>query len=246
MPRTATAMHRLPILRLLTLGLLAAALMGGCTHRGTPLTQAPAPNRPDQTGLEYAPDMYHSIPLEPYSQYVNEDFFPGGYNQYFLEAYGNGGNAQAPVAGTIARGKMDHYFEIPMSNEGYELSAQLANPVPFTAANVAEGKRLYTLYCVHCHGKQGKGDGSIPAAGKFPPPPAYDGPLKELEEGKMFYSITYGKNLMGSHASQLNPTERWTIIRFVQTLQGKQPQAVAEASAQAPTGEQTPDAVASN
>ena len=36
----------------------------------------------------------------------------------------------------------------------------------------------------------------------------------------MFHTITYGKNLMGSHASQLNNEERWKVIRYVQTLQG--------------------------
>jgi hypothetical protein len=43
--------------------------------------------------------------------------------------------------------------------------------------------------------------------------------LKNLSAGKMYHSITHGKNLMGSYASQVNPTERWKIIRFIQTLQ---------------------------
>jgi hypothetical protein len=40
-----------------------------------------------------------------------------------------------------------------------------------------------------------------------------------MPEGKMFHSITYGRNIMGSYASQLNPEERWKVIMFVQTLQ---------------------------
>ena len=46
--------------------------------------------------------------------------------------------------------------------------------------------------------------------------------LKNLPEGKMFHTITYGKNLMGPHASQLNVEERWKVIRYVQTLQGNE------------------------
>jgi hypothetical protein len=37
----------------------------------------------------------------------------------------------------------------------------------------------------------------------------------------MFYSITFGKNLMGSYASQLSPKQRWQVIRYIKTKQGK-------------------------
>jgi len=64
------------------------------------------------------------------------------------------------------------------------------------------------------------GDGATVTAGGHPPPPAYNSAaLINLPEGKMFHTITYGKNLMGSHASQLNVEERWKVIRYVQTLQ---------------------------
>ena len=35
----------------------------------------------------------------------------------------------------------------------------------------------------------------------------------------MFHSIHYGKNMMGSHASQLTQSQRWMIVQYVQTLQ---------------------------
>jgi len=67
---------------------------------------------------------------------------------------------------------------------------------------------------------EGAGDGPTVTAGGHPPPPAYNSAsLKNLPEGKMFHTITYGKNLMGAHSSQLNAEERWTVIRYVQTLQ---------------------------
>jgi hypothetical protein len=43
--------------------------------------------------------------------------------------------------------------------------------------------------------------------------------LKDLEEGKMFHTLQYGKGLMGSHASQLNQKERWQILEWVKCLQ---------------------------
>jgi mono/diheme cytochrome c family protein len=198
------------------------ALLSACHHTSKPLDNPPtAGNNPNNAGLEYAPDMYHSIPLEGYSQYKNEDFTPGGYNTYFLASQGNGGNAQAPVNGTIARNRMEFYFPYDSSAAGYEAAGlEYKSPIPADAANIAEGKRLFTLFCQHCHGEKGDGNGSIPTAGKFPNPPAYNGDqLKDLPEGKAFFSLTYGKNLMGSHAAQLTPTERWQVIRYVQTLQ---------------------------
>ena len=34
----------------------------------------------------------------------------------------------------------------------------------------------------------------------------------------MYHTITYGKGNMGSHATQLNPTQRWSIIRYLRYL----------------------------
>jgi hypothetical protein len=49
-----------------------------------------------------------------------------------------------------------------------------------------------------------------------------------LPAGTIFYSITYGKGMMGSHASQLNKEERWKVVHYVEKLQGKQQGAVAD------------------
>jgi hypothetical protein len=44
--------------------------------------------------------------------------------------------------------------------------------------------------------------------------------LKNLPEGKIFHTLTYGKGTMGSHASQLTQEERWKLVFYVQKLQG--------------------------
>jgi mono/diheme cytochrome c family protein len=41
-----------------------------------------------------------------------------------------------------------------------------------------------------------------------------------MPDGTMFHSITYGKNNMGSYASQLTREQRWQVIKYVRTLQG--------------------------
>jgi len=97
----------------------------------------------------------------------------------------------------------------------------LHNPLEKNDINLKKGEDLYGKFCVHCHGTTGQGDG--PVGLKLPgAPPSYTGAvLMALPEGKMFHTITYGKNLMGSHASQLTVDERWKIIMYVHKLQGK-------------------------
>ena len=78
---------------------------------------------------------------------------------------------------------------------------------------------------MHCHGEKGNGDGSLIATGKFPPPPSYvtgvssrGGNMRDLTDGKIYHTITYGINLMGPHATLVNPEERWKIVMYVHQL----------------------------
>jgi hypothetical protein len=58
--------------------------------------------------------------------------------------------------------------------------------------------------------------------------------MKDLTDGKIYHTITYGLNMMGSHASQLNPYERWKIVMYVHELQiGDTAAAPADSSAKA-------------
>ncbi len=162
-------------------------------------------------GYEFMPEMYRSPSYETYSA-----------NPLFADSM----TARQPVAGTIARGDaiFTDYdrlpYPYPNTPEGYEAAGTgLTNPIENTPVNFDEGKRLYDNYCTHCHGATGGGDGIITTR-NGPKPPAYNSDLlKDLPVGKMYHSIHYGKNMMGSHASQLTPTQRWKIILYVQTLQ---------------------------
>lgn len=158
----------------------------------------------DEDGLayEFMPDMYRSPSIEPYVDYAD---------------YGNPDNltARKPVEGTIARGYMP--YSIPNTPEGYELAGQtLKSPIMPSEETIKEGKELFTMFCVHCHGKTGQGDGSLVEREKFPPVPTKFSPGLELPDGKMFHTITYGKGLMGAHASQLTQEERWLLVNYIQ------------------------------
>lgn len=179
---------------------------------------------PNSPGLEYMPDMYRSPSYETYGE---NNMFP------------NGMEARIPANNTIARGKDNLPYPYPNTFEGYQAAGEnLKNPFTATEENISEGKLLYTRFCVHCHGKKGMGDGTVPTNSEYPPPPAYSAGLKDLPEGKMFHTLTYGKNLMGSHASQMSKSERWKVILYVQTLQnpgGKTEEPVVEKQEQEET-----------
>lgn len=178
-------------------------------------------NTPQSPGIEYMPDMYRTPALEPYAGNSN---------------YADSMEARLPAEGSIPRGYLP--YGIPNTVEGYEMAGSLLkNPYAASEDVVNEGKEIYTKFCVHCHGKSGMGDGPTVTAG-HPPPPAYNSAsLKNLPEGKMFHTITYGKNLMGAHSSQLNVEERWKVIRYVQTLQNPDGDKEEEASTEESTAE---------
>jgi len=47
--------------------------------------------------------------------------------------------------------------------------------------------------------------------------------MKELKEGHIYHTIMYGLNSMGPHSSLIREKDRWKIVAYVQTLQGKDP-----------------------
>lgn len=166
-------------------------------------------SRGENTGIEYAPDMYISKGYEPFTQTRHMEYSTTGMTM------------RLPVVGSIARGQLDFVYNYPDSPEGYEASAANLNPVEKSAVNLLAGKKLYDVYCWSCHGKDGKNDGPVIVEGKFAKPPFanYQTPyIQTLADGKIFHVITYGKNMMGSHAAMLTPTERWKVINYVKSL----------------------------
>lgn len=182
----------------------------------------------DFQGLEYAPNMYHSVPYEGLSQITDEtegqwlSNREDGLGEFFNTNTNNPNNMnmREPVANTVKRSESG-LLPYRIHKDSAEYAGRvLINPIDSTAIVMTEGKALYSVYCNACHGETGQGDGLV---GKvFLGVPAYNlGRVKELPEGQIFHTITFGRGRMMSHASQVSVDERWKITRYVQLLQNQ-------------------------
>ena len=177
-----------------------------------------------EPGRVYMPDMAYSRAYETYADHSN------------LEKDGIHYTA-LPVEGTIARGDLPH-FPIAMDKSGdtanYVAARAIVNPLTtLSDAEKKEAERLYLVNCGICHGPKLDGNGPLWKGGDGPYPSAPknlvgDPVVSKMPEGQMFYSVTYGKNLMGSYASQLDTRQRWMVIAYVKSKQTPGAPAAAE------------------
>ena len=172
------------------------------------------------------PDMAYSRAYETYAaldsaKFTNDTLLAGGKIYY----------DRLPVAGTVARGEMA-VFPLAMDKAGdstnYVASRSIANPLPaLSAVDYLEAARLYLINCGICHGDKLDGNGPLYKGGDGPFKAApknliADPVVASMPDGQMFYSITYGKNAMGSYASQLSTRQRWMIVHYIREKQANE------------------------
>jgi mono/diheme cytochrome c family protein len=178
-----------------------------------------------EPGKAYMPDMAYSRAYETYT--VNPVFIDGQTNR-------------EPVAGTVKRGEV-FVYHLAMDKTGdttnYYASRATKNPLPaLSDVDMKEAERAYLINCGICHGAKLDGNGPLwkDGDGPYPAKPAAlvgDAKYENMPEGQMFYSITYGKNLMGGYASQINAKQRWMVISYIKKKQNKLQPAPAAAAA---------------
>lgn len=168
-------------------------------------------------GSIYMPDMAYSRAYETYADHSNLTEKGVHYNS-------------RPVEGTISR-EEEMPFHLAKDAQGdttnYNASKLAKNPIDsLSAKDRLEAERLYLVNCGICHGTKMDGNGPLYKDGNGPyaaKPAALVGDAKyeAMPAGQMFYSVAYGKNLMGSYASQLSRKQRWTIIAYIKEKQQK-------------------------
>ncbi len=158
---------------------------------------------PNARGWQYMPDMYDGPALEAYSP---------------SDLFSDSTSARKPVEGTIPRGFMT-YVDYGADAAGYDSAKaylQMPSSIMATEKTMEEAKELYDIFCVHCHGDKGMGQGILVKNEKFLGVPSYGD--REINYGSIFHVVTYGKGVMGSHATQVTPEERWKLALYVMKL----------------------------
>jgi mono/diheme cytochrome c family protein len=176
---------------------------------------------PNDTGTEFAPNMYHSVGYEPMSQTAGDS---NTVNPL-------GMNMRLPVKGTVPRKSYTGSDSLKQAFLTQELTAKaiptdsisyseksLFNPIAATPENIEAGKLQYERFCQHCHGETGKGDGLVAKAYKGVPVYSSDA-LKTMNDGHIYHVITHGKGRMWAHGSQISSENRWKIVLYVHELQ---------------------------
>ena len=170
-------------------------------------------------GKIYIPDMTYSRAVESYSL-LDSAVFTDNPDHLGKEIFYN----RKPVLGTIAFNDSFRPYTLPNDSAGYALSAGVKNPLGdfLNGKDSKEAGRLFNINCAICHGADGKADGPLATSGKIGgvanlTTEAYI----KMADGTMFHSIYYGKNNMGSYASQLSRKQRWMIVQYIRTLQPK-------------------------
>lgn len=153
------------------------------------------------TGWDYFPDMYYSNAYETNTPNPN---------------FEDGLTMRTPVAGTIPREMVPFPYE--KTDEDRLLAGmQEFSPLQDTPEETEEGRRMYGIYCIHCHGEQGDGQGYLFTSKRYPYPPAnlVNEKVRALPDGAIYHSITVGYGVMGAHGAMIRPDDRWRIILFI-------------------------------
>lgn len=102
---------------------------------------------------------------------------------------------------------------------------KLTNPLEATPENIAAGEMLYKkgakpLACAQCHGRRGKGDGTM-ARGMNPKPRDFScqAMMKDIPDGQLFWIIKNGSKGTGMMGfKSLKDNQIWQLVSYLKKL----------------------------
>lgn len=161
---------------------------------------------PDQTKMQYVPDMADTAAIKSQRDYLQP---PEGSVALSVKSY---------KAVLMNPGKGPTEFPKPYAASIEESEKTMENPVKASPEVVAKGKVLWSTFCVPCHGSDGAGVGSVTDA--FVQAPTLLSDINRTrKDGFFFHKITFGGAVMPSYGHAISAEERWTIIHYIRDLQ---------------------------
>ena len=95
---------------------------------------------------------------------------------------------------------------------------KLTNPVAADDKSVAQGGKLFQIYCVTCHGNTGKGDGLVGAKLLLKPYDLTAEQAKGRTDGFLWGYMTFGGAIMPNYANDLTSNERWQVVNYMRRV----------------------------
>ena len=97
---------------------------------------------------------------------------------------------------------------------GKGLTSPLEHDAPET---LAAGKKAYFTYCVHCHGKNLDGLGTVGQSFNPLPKNLRSHQVLDQADGSLFYTTSYGKDRMPALATTISVEDRWAVVHFIRS-----------------------------
>jgi mono/diheme cytochrome c family protein len=141
-------------------------------------------------------------------------------------------DSRPKVTGTVARGQ-------EMTDEGYEtgyMNGKLVETIPASQAMgalkiktfkelIERGKERYDIFCSHCHGAIGDGNGMIAQRGltlRRPVGNYHTDRLRQMQDGHFVDVIGKGYGVMKPLGYAVPVEDRWAITAFIRAMQRSQ------------------------
>ncbi len=178
--------------------------------------------------IELFPDMVRQAKYKPQTE---------------SEFYADNRSARQPVEGTVplgyasvstsssngTMGDLGPYQNIQFTaSSDYVATGRFGNQwgtgIPFevTAAMMQRGRERYNITCAVCHGATGAGNGIASKYGLNGIANQQQQRIRDMADGEIFNTITWGKNTMMGYGSTIQVPDRWMIIAYLRALQRSQ------------------------
>jgi len=126
--------------------------------------------------------------------------------------------------GAVSEGPQERDIQIPrVPPDQLEQARAVTNPFSSTEETRKQGKELFKMACVACHGPEGKGDGPVAKKSKIDPRPRnFTNPefQRLRSDGELFWVLKHG-----SHNTEMmrmdfffTDEELWKLIIYIRTL----------------------------
>ena len=162
--------------------LLGLCLVTSCTKRD-----------PNQTKLQYMPDMADTPIVKPHRSYLD------------------------PPEGSVRK----HQTYFGKDREEADLLVNpFTSQGPAASVDEESGAFLWGQVCMPCHGVEGRSDGPMSDV-YLKPPVIVEGDYLNKTDGFFFHTITYGVGMMPHQGDKLYASERWQVVLHLRKLQKK-------------------------